>query len=660
MARRRQKSQVNLQEVSPSGWVGLVVGLVLASFFGFGIRLLLSEQQINHWIQSTLAKQNPPYDVRFDSVKLRLSDGILPRFGLEVLGVDIQAKDSCKFPLHIVAKKLFFPASPSLIWGQRLHFGIIDGSDIEVVRLHDCVKTQIHEDASLLRAPSDPVAPKVPSAAPNEETRRFLTERWPLELKRSAEWLEGIQLRQVRLSGLKAPVTEILFENIQAKLDSGGEALNVTAKARLGGSWAESVGRELIVASVDVTAKSLNAYLEQPMREGVVRASLQSDLSELTHRGQLQLDFLAANQAIEILRRWKVVTDPLDLKRSWLSGHIEWHGKLAAFPLDGVTVKDLSLSGDAGTIKVEGVDIASVPNAWSFKPFAVELKNLSLRYLMNGLGRKGYTGVIPEFGTLSGLLNIVSVESMNFSGDLENLELGFSRASNRARQKFEKIELDLALSNGRVSGQVKDISLVAGVLNGSASFNLDRDLINGLFQVKIDELRFQPDVERVMLGGEMSSIALYGQGKITDGLVSSFSGEIGTSKIQGDGWSVTGLKAHSEFGGQQMALKIKTEGATLEKNNDLAMKLRPILGSVISEDQGFQFQHLSGRLDVETRSGRWRNLVAALAGNRALLASQGEWNGEVLKGQLSVDLPTAKMVRWQVLGPVNDLKFEKN
>lgn len=654
---RRRKTKERTQ--NDSGWVALVVGVLVATFFGGGVRALLSERQIHQWIDKQISKENPAFQLEFQAAQVVLSDGWIPKFGLLVKDLNITAKDSCKVPYRLNVKEVFLPSTLSVLWGERLRFGTIraEALSIEAVTV-DCPVLESpngNQNGSKSARPSNsnevedlPMDSKIHGTSP---LKKYFAERWAIDLNSLSRWIEGFSFNDVHISGLKGPVSKVEIPQIQFDVDDKQTSSVLMVAVRLPEEFEQTLGTKPIEFEFHLKPEQIEILAKGALREGRVQIKSRTNLAELTHDGQIELSFLAADQVIELLRKWNVVTDPIEIKRNWLSGEIRWQGEWEVQKLRQIEILKLKLAGEGGEVRLSDLKLEHLQTkGWQFKPFHLVFDKYSLGELLGSLGRQGYRGVIRNFGALSGEMSVTNRDEINFVGHINNLEVGFSRQNIRALQKFSEIHGEIALKNNRVSGLVNSMALENGLAKGIMSFNLDRQFLNGIFQIRLDELQLQPEVQKVMTGAMIAPLAFYGQGRIKDGLVTHWSGEFGTSKLDGSDWSVTGLKVRSEFANELMILSIKAESGDLLNDNEWLKALTPRLNRT-TDEVGLQVRHLGLRMEIERGKGRWKNGVAVGLNQGFIFATQGVWENAELKGELSIaqELQATPKV-WNITG----------
>ncbi|MGE0762176.1 MAG: hypothetical protein AB7N80_02745 [Bdellovibrionales bacterium] len=660
---RRRKIKKNPQHVAATGWAWLMIGLLMALFFGGAVRALLSERQVRQWIERTWTQENPPYNLSFSSARVELSDGWRPHFGLRVLDLELTPKDPCQRGYKMQVDDLFLPGPIAVLWGGTLRFGQIVAQRVNVEKMAACAAAALPTPvvSGVVREVATAPGEGDNNTALNERraaAEKFLRERWALELENTSQWLSGVRLLDVRVTGLGATFDQLKLHQVDLNFAKDGSAADLTVAFGFEGLLDEALAGNQARLQAHASASKADLRLHVPVREGRVTVNAAADLSTLNYIGEFNLDFVPATSLVEILKQLDVITDPISLKRSWLAGQGRWQGRLLVpQPVSLIYADHLKLSGDAGSVQVQGLDLSPQEHTLAFKPFIIRLDHFSLRYLIEALGRKGYTGVISDFGQLSGDLQVDSPKQVAFRGEIENMVINFSRQSVRATQKVNSLRCALELRQGRVSGMAREFELDNGTLRGHVSFNLDRQVLNGLFQIKVDELQFQPEVQRLMTGGQIAPIALYGQGQMSEGHVKQWSGEIGSKEIIGSNWRTDTLKIRSEFANQQMILQLKANGLKLFADNDFWQRFKPVLAKSPKVREELSLKHLSARFEVSSQAFKWRNASASTLEGDVLLATAGQADRHQVEGTLSLDFPTAKMVRWVVIGPWNDLQF---
>lgn len=263
--RRRKISKERAQ--NDSGWVALVVGVLIATFFGGAVRALLSERQVHQWIDKQISKEDPAFQIDFQSAQVVLSDGWMPKFGLLVKELKVVAKDTCRVPYGLNVKEVFLPGSLSVLWGERLRFGTIRADSLHIEEMQtECAQKNLESQSSVAqvgqnqsqsqiqnknqnqsqsqsekssRSEDLPVDAKIHGESP---LKKYFSERWAIDLASLSRWIEGFSFKDVQIKGLEGPLTSVEIPEVRLEVEPTGRAATLKTSVRLPEEFEQTLG----------------------------------------------------------------------------------------------------------------------------------------------------------------------------------------------------------------------------------------------------------------------------------------------------------------------------------------------------------------------------------------------------------------------------------
>lgn len=180
---------------SRNGWPLLFIGLFLATFIGGGVRTFFSPRQLRLWVDDQIEKTRPPFDLRFEDIRLSLRRGLLPRLGIELSGVDIRGFDSCKAPFDLRIEDLYLPLEVISASRARIFFKTIQASRVFVLQKPSC--------------PSESVTPISKDNFFLDNAQRFIETRWEQEMAATRRLVRGVEIDQLVYVKEGRPLFEI-------------------------------------------------------------------------------------------------------------------------------------------------------------------------------------------------------------------------------------------------------------------------------------------------------------------------------------------------------------------------------------------------------------------------------------------------------------------
>ncbi len=616
----------------------------MALFFGGAVRTLLSEQQVHARLKSIIEKEWPDFEVEFERSELKLAHSVWPWLGLSIENVTAKPRGTCKGIESAHLSALELPISVRDLLRSEWRLGFVEAKNLEVkikkcTAEHQPVKTDVETQ----------------TAQPEKKIEKQLE---PNPLVALAPRLAGLKLVNAKLIRVDQPeaLREIEFPSIDFELRRDA-SFSLRAEVVPGRAWREAMGEDPLKLELDAAEwPEANFHLKVPVREGQMVGEGRISLQDLQISGGLKFAYVPGTQVVETLTHWGVVTDKLQVKRIWFNGDLAVKGSLRDLKSIRVHVNRLNLTGDAGEVVSENLELSPFDKSMGFSAIHIHLEKFSLKQLLEMLGRQGYTGVIGEFGEVTGDLRVMAPDNIDFVGQVQNMSLLFSRRSVRAKQKITSISTRFALKDNRVSGLIDKVDLDEGTFRGFVSFNMDHRWLQGVFQIKVDDLSFRSEIKKIMVGKELAPIAIYGQGRIENGQVVYVSVELGFDLIEGLGWRAKQVKLRTEFADQRASLSLRAQEVALESGHEWIKPLRAVLGSAQSDSE-LALGHLSSQFDLSRSEGQWRNAMATFGGNRVVMASSGKWQGDLADGWLEVDQSRGRNQKYLVKGTIPNLEL---
>ncbi|MEO0335913.1 MAG: hypothetical protein AAF202_05955 [Pseudomonadota bacterium] len=179
------RSSISNSEPEKSAFGPLLLGaaLALSLFVGGAIRTFLGPKQIRQFIEKNQRERPLKFDLVFDKASLSLSNGWLPRLGLELQNVNIKAKNICDTDMQVQIQSVYVPIYLWKSFNQQLRFKAIQFGQVELSRRAGSTS---YCDNSELEPEPDTVEGSVPTEKSADESIAADEEQLDVEQLRAA------------------------------------------------------------------------------------------------------------------------------------------------------------------------------------------------------------------------------------------------------------------------------------------------------------------------------------------------------------------------------------------------------------------------------------------------------------------------------------------
>lgn len=644
----------------------------------FLVRTALSPAQVRYWVEEALQKAELPVQVEFSEVRLEFSRGIFPWFGLVAENVSVIGQRSCESLSEFTVDRVAVPLSLTHLFRREIYVSHLYLGQAQFRYMPAACEPAPAEENSAagatLGTPATPPAASgvQPVRAKQSETKKFVFE--PERLKKMAEkynkgWsqlntqvarnlgeilIERLDIVDGRRPGLNLQLSALKWS--PATVNDRRE-WHLKTRMKLAGDWLDSQSSSSFEVQITFAEQTTQLNLEGNYKEGKINWVADYDWSN--HRVQLDLqqDQVPLNPIIRMLKDQRIITNDLQPKFVWLSCRVKYDGLVSALSSQPLQLEPCSIQGDLGEL---------VMKSWRwfpwrepiFDPFVVELKELDLHKLVQIVNRTGLSGILSRFGLLSGNLHIENPNHMVFKGELRNIEMAFSNRGERGKQLVPRLVGELTLNEDRVLGNFPEVELEQGEFKGQITFNLDREFRSGVLQLAIDRLGFHPSIQKLMVGGTISPISIYGQGKVENGEISSWRGEFGIREMRNERWTLEEVKLTTDLAGGKFVSNTKAKRVELPAASEYYRLARPMFLDEKGLDTSLIFDRFSGKLQIGRGEGRWDKLSASVL-NRVVVSSSGKWStDQKVEGAMFVDFPVLKLLRWDITGSWDRIQLQ--
>ena len=601
--------------MSPNrAWVLILIGVLISSFFGGAIHVLLSPDRLTEFVENLVNQTEPKFTIDFKSVRLRLADGWTPIFAIELDGLTIKAKDACITGAAITADRVVVPLQIiPLIVAKKARFGVVSARHL-----------QLHWLPSVCQ-----FTPRADGSDKIELIERFFHDRWNIEIVRTTDVLAALKID--RFDFLNADNQKIISaDHFRANFDADHRQATIRANIQLGHPWVGNAAFGEFRMGAEVKADSVRIGGRGNLKEGQITA----DADWRIDSGKLRLlgNFtdLPLQGLLDLTTHWGVLsTFHAHLHDEWLSCGLSYNGDIRALYRSQMQTSKCEMYGDLGDWRLESPTVAiqkPFPLRWRLAGINVQKWLGEFGLSPSGIGPVTFgstTAVVGNFGMFTGNLSLTGANQMAVDGRLDDFSVYVSNAHDNAKQKIKSIDVNLNLTSDHLDGGVKNAQIEDGHINGVASFDISSGGA-GKIQMNLSRIDLSQTVQRAIWDEVMRNASLDATIEIKSFQLNQFVGHLNAKSWQPGGqWKeLTTQAASTDFANVRAGVTVNPSGGQWAKLKAKASDSQKFIESSGEWDQN---KNLSGRLTIVDSTARLR------VKKRRVFAISGDWDAPSLQ-----------------------------
>lgn len=616
----------------------LFSSLIIALVGGLGLRVYFSSSTMKSRVVGELVRLAPQLGIKVGGVSLSLADGMLPHIALKISELEVSQSDSCLQNTLWTAGQVFLPLHwPSLFQG-KLAMGKIRISDLfvsigAVSKSAPCLSHDNQKSTGERESQQVVESPKTKTQKP---FNGLIIDKFVIQ----GAFLDGYSI-YLRGFEIKSPEQDGKF-NLSGTFGLSSVGLGEEA-------W------PTFNFFGDVNDKQFKVELLGRWREGVIEATLdyaytQKDLFRL----KSQVKHLPLANLMKSYQEYSGRSLGVFPSSMWLTCLIDYTGKISEYRQAPVVLEQCLVEGDAGQWESPKLVFDPYYGTWR-EPFTVKLTGLPLKGLVTFFNIDVLGGVLNEYGKLTGDLSVNPPDIMDFSGQVSDLEIYFSKKGVRAHQQVPKLKMQLEKKNGRISGLFTDFSFFQGRGELQTSFNFDKKFQEGTIQLQAKSVVFAPAVQELMVGNRVGPIDAFGKIKVSDGRFEVFKGDLGIEDIETQEFKAEKVKVGVSYVGSNVKAAISSPTIRVSTHSKKFEYLKPMLLEKVITDPWVEMRNFSVHFDGIKEKIYWTKGVVYIPQERVSISSEGTWQNKIgLDGWISVDFPAMKLLRWEINGDLGN------
>ncbi len=592
-------------EVSSKGFALFVLGLILATFFGGGLRTLLSSEQVHRRIVSELKNRFPKHEFQIGSTEVLLSRGIWPGLGLQVRELIFKQEVCGKLSFVLTLPQAVLPLDIMSLWRGKIRMDHVQISEGRMhVDYHDCPAVKTTAEPS---APSTVSTPPVrPVPLPN------------LEWQRGVDVMNGIELKTFTITYEKNPTWKLVLNSVYVTI---GNELSARALLDLEKSLPFGALNHPVEIDVHGEGKALDWNVQTDFKEGHIHLTGNVDMESQAARVKLEIRQVPIKDLVGEIYQMGLIDQELKLKATWLSCVTAWEGLLKNYAATPLVAQGCQIEGGYGHAELDRAEFW-LSGEYLKMPAHIKVDQLALQPVAEAFNRQVLPAVFSRLGVWSGAVDFNSPARWRADGHLENAEFVISNQSLHGKQNIDRVRTRATRAHGQIQGRVDEMKLRDGEFLGAVEFDLGEDGRGGRFEAKIEKLSFSPAIQNLLVGGSLGPLVGSGQGSLSGGELTQWLGNFAIAEISGAGWRAESLQMTSSFNSGIFHIDGKIKNATTESRWRLFSQLlsvNPQLPPAVA------WRNLGFKVDVHKTGGTVQSLTATEVGSGRTWKSRGTW-----------------------------------
>lgn len=630
------RGQSNL-EVSSKGFALFVVGLVFATFIGGAVRTVLNSAQFHQRIASEIKNRFPRHEFQIGRTEVILSRGIWPALGVRVSELTFKQDVCGKLSFLLTLPRATLPLSVlSLLRGNlRLTDVELEGGELHL-DYHDCAP-QIEAPTTSVSAykgskKDTTVNAKANAASVARDESPKSISMPKLDFRQAGRVLDGLVIKNFAVTYEKNPTWKLVLNSAYLGL---GEEILLQAQVEVQKSLPFGTITHALDFDVHGDQNVLHWNFNADYKEGHVRLSGSVDMNNQAAEARAHFRQVPLRDLSNEIFQAGLSERELNFKSMWLSCSLKWEGRLLSFAATPVNVRDCRVEGSYGHAELASADISLSGDSGGdlFKsPAHIKISKLQIGPAMEALKREVLPAVLPRLGLWSGTLDFSSENSWTLNGVLENLEIVFSNQSVMGKQVIDSIRTKASRSGAKTVAQIHEVKIREGEFSGGIDLEMNGSLRDGNFHARIDKLLFSPSIQKLLVGGKMGALKGQGQGVLSAGELSQWSGGFSLSDIKGEGWMAHDLQVHSRLQNGSFEIESTLKSVVLESSWRLFPQVRLVREEVPDPTN---FRDITAKMELNKAGGslrEWRAFefpASVQWRGRGAWLRDGEFNGSL-------------------------------
>lgn len=570
-----------------------LLGVLLSTFVGGGVRVLLSPEVVSRWVEDVVKKKQPKFNFKFETAKLSLADGWRPHLAVELTGLNVSAKDKCTTESTLKIDRVIVPVQFRRLLDKKVQLGHVRGDLVELtVKPNLCTPHSSDWTSEL------------------ESLESFFRRRWNKEVVNTTKFITNLSIENLRVRDGVSQEPKFHISNLQIEFLARENVAKATFEFWPGVDWVGTQPFGPTQTALHIGSDGLQWSAKSNLKEGQIhlKGGWKVEKSHVVFDAKWT-DVPVAPLAL-LLTRWQMINlHQIDPTNQWSSCHLNAQGSIRNWKDLAFVANQCTSTGDIGNIQI-------VNNEWplfrgKLIPFQAELKRVNLRKVAELFDIKAFKNV-SNFGELTGQFVFDEGLEWSISGTINGAELYVSLFDGSFKRPLGPLAFQADHKQRRVKMRV----------TGDDAFAM--------------RLNLDVDYEQDIGAPAIVRGRLYSKDKVL----------IETGSLYGFPFQGIDLKMTADFDGHEFA-KVRGTAALADIELRPQHPFHPILqqlGLALSPDEPVRLHKAIGTFDVEAERIHVRGPIQTSIVGKELRFDTRVMTGIFQEGEIEL-LDNARMVQ---------------
>ncbi len=589
--------------------------LSLSAFLlGAGVKAFLKSQFLNQYIANKLlVVSSKTTKLSYEKFALYVSQRhFLPSLVLQVDNAVFKTPDKCQSQLVVQAQKIISPVNvfKALWYRQNLQL------DLEVDQL-DVMKQNFSCQPEKLASKSSSVAGNVPEKNSHNKKLNQLSESdFKRELKKALKKIPAlsqlvsdiskkagyVKVNKIRFSDATHKQPRLTrFDLNQVRISFAEDGFTLRSSA----SWPfyKVSDKDLFFPVVNLTLDEgkLRGRILAQVKEGHMSINIETNRLSEKINALVKIRQLPVSELVMLSNQLLSKEMKVNPVLSWVNCEFKVSSKIDDLLEKSHELSQCQVVGELGEWTVSPYSLRLQDFKNQPDPVYISIKKARLENVIKLLNLPKKKSIFNKYGLFSGQIKIrPQNKSWEVVGEINNLELKFSRKNKVAYQAIESLQMKSFGDQQAYTIVVNNINLKKGLFKGEVTYSQDQ--LEGQLKANFSELSFKERLQDVFLGGVTSPLKGKIDGKYIDGNF-SMAGEVFAKTLKSDYVSLENINMDLSFKDQALSGFFNIERSkflsTMFENKDLSLEKiisKEKLLSLVVDPLTLKFEYSKGSL----------------------------------------------------------------
>lgn len=626
------------------GRVVFLSGLVLAITLGLIFRGLTAPEKVRAQVQAAAKSINKDLDVQFETARVSLRRGLIPRFAVVINNVRMVSSNPCWMTPTLQADEIRLPVSFwALVQGEN------PVTEVGAGQVHVLLQSGFKE------------CQNQPASTPESEPKSGFTPHVVLKNKKNVTIATTSPQPQVRAISIDELSVEgpgmnqpLELSDFSVRMTSSSpKVIAVSAKTHL--IRDDSVGDYLSHATIaaeytEFPKPRVVGRVNGNWREGSYQLNADYLVKEEQLGADVDLRHVPLSQVAHVLKRFNWLSSDVNARQVWVSMNARLAGAAHKLQNAELDLKNFRLEGDIGEVLVPALRVTSF-EPFHHAPFIIDIQKLNIGKWLELLNRAPPSSTVAHLGSFTGTATISSENDAVVTGVQRGLEFIFANKGQREIQTLKEVALAANLKGDRWNLTASKVVLDQNPIDGNLQVVADRDWRTFDMTAHVAALHLSPNVVRLMTaGGRVGSLGAELHGKWRAGQWNEWKGLLTADDIAVEGVAAEKSRVQLDSNDGLIVAQAQVQGVTVATGSPTFQTLKDVIEPAWMKDGKLALKTLNSQIQFHTfKNLAWKNLRAQMS-EGGQLASDGHWDEVgVLSGQ--VQTVAGKVQRhWTVSG----------